>query len=156
MSCFKMMMIMWNKRKAVTCSYLGGNNERSLPHWTDHQQPISVQFCWYIHQPLWQHKLRRRPWALVNKPNIISSSSSLYLRWQRPNLSAFNKLIQTHKSVVYCSRPHAWEQGWNSTHSCALCWPKFRMHLNVTLCIVPFYHCEKIVYYMHQRLTWLA
>lgn len=47
-------------RRTVTGSYLGGNNERSFPHRTDHHQPISVQFWWHIHQPLWQHDLWRK------------------------------------------------------------------------------------------------
>lgn len=45
-------------------SYLGGNNERSLPNRTDHHQPFRAQVWWHIHQPLGQHELWRKTFLM--------------------------------------------------------------------------------------------
>lgn len=54
------------KKKNTICSYrrvispnLGCNDERALPHRTDHQQPIGAKIHRDVHQPLWQHQLYR-------------------------------------------------------------------------------------------------
>lgn len=92
-------VVMWDSKRAVTDPYLGGNDKRSFPHRTDHHQPISVQFWWHIHQPLWQHELRRKG----NFVNSISSSSFINIcirvmeKSMSAKMSAFNTRVIYHK-----------------------------------------------------------
>lgn len=84
----------WKQWRAVTGSYLGGNDQRSLSHRTDHHQPISVQLWWDVHQPLWEHQLR----TTKKRRNTVSSTALLLILRSSIKNGSFTSLIH---SVVW-------------------------------------------------------